>query len=74
MTVPDFPATLVWTSPVLCLNFSYHHHAIEQSQLCLGRGLQPLHGPLLNDGGHVRVLHVEDPETGQVHSRVAVWF
>lgn len=76
LTVPNFlyqPA-LPPQSPVPCWNCPYHHHTIQKPQLCLGCRLQPLHGPLLDDGGHVRVLHVEDPEAGQVHPRVAVWF
>lgn len=59
-------------TPDLTRLAGYHHHSIQQARLCPGSRLQPLHGPFLHDGRDVRVVHVEDPEPGQVHPRVAV--
>ena len=51
---------------------AYRHRAVQEARLGPGRRLQPLHGPLLRDGGHSRVVHVEQPEAGHVDAAVPV--
>lgn len=61
-----------FTAIALKHNRSYRHEAVQQAWVGFGRGLQPLHRPLLNDGWHLRVFCVEDAETCHVDAAVAV--
>lgn len=66
---------LCWTVPVPpqeAVTVTYCHHAIEEPRLGLGGRLQPLHGPLVHHGRHVRVLNVEQPKARHVHPAVPV--
>lgn len=52
----------------------YRHESIQQARVRLGRGLEPLHRPLLDDGRHLRVFCVEDAETRHVDATKAIRF
>lgn len=50
---------------------AYRHDPFQETRVGLGRYL-PLLGPLLNDGRHLRVVHVEDAEAGHVDATETV--
>lgn len=52
--------------------YAYRHESIQQARVGFGRRLQPLHRPLLDDGGHLRVFRVEDAEARHVDAAEAV--
>lgn len=63
---------IVAVPPLPAWPFTYCHGAVAQPRLGLGRRLQPLHGPPVHHGRHLRVLDVEQPEARHVHPAVPV--